>query len=217
MPLKNWSQIVADAGDTGKAFEPLPDGVYDFLITDAAYRPSQSGKDGYNITAQVESGPYKKRTVFNTFYVSPDSPSALGIFLRQMSVLGLDAAFFQREPSDDQIVAALKDKRFRGAVTTSEWQGKKRNELKTVENPNPAPATGVPTVSSGPTVPSVSVPSVTAAPTVPTVAAPSVAAPTVATPSAPAVSVTKTDDPWANATVPSVPSGITQGSPEKPF
>lgn len=205
MPLKNWSQIVADAGDTGKAFEPLPDGVYDFLITDAAYRPSASGKDGYNITAQVESGPYKKRTVFNTFYVSPDSPSALGIFLRQMSVLGLDAKFFQAEPSDDQIVAALKDKRFRGAVTSSEWQGKKRNELKTVENPNPAPASGVPVVASGPSVQSISVPS---APSVPTVVSPVVAPPSVPT--------VKSDDPWANASVPSVPSGITQGAPDKP-
>lgn len=228
MPLKSWAQLVADAGDTGKSFEPLPDGVYDFVIEKAEHRRSASEKDGYNITANVETGPYKKRVVFNTFWVSPDSPVALGIFLRQMAVLGLDSEFFSKEPSDDQIVAALAGKRFRGGVKTSEWQGKKRNEISTVEKPNPAlTVSDGPGISAGPSIssgPSLGTSSIASAPSTPTVTA-AVNTPSVpSTPVAPVVEAAPApvadpapaqDDtnPWANASVPEMPTG----APSRPF
>lgn len=208
MPLKTWDQLVEDAGDAGKSFEPLNDGDYDFVITESSHRVSQTGKDGYNITAKVEAGPYKGRIVYNTFYISPDSPAALGIFFRQMAVLGLDAAFFKTNPTNEQITAALTNKHFRGSVTTSEYQGKKRNEIRQVNPPNPqvvaaAGSGGTPDMAK--VTPSTPAPSL-ATPSV-TTPAPAVEQP-AATPTTPASS-----DPWGNAAVPSMPTG----APSAPF
>lgn len=208
MPLKSWKDLVTDAGDSGQAFEPLPDGVYDFVIDNAEHRTSAKGKDGYNITALVESGPYAKRRVFNTFWISPDSPTALGIFFRQMTALTLDLAFFQTDPSNEQIVAKLKGKRFRGTVTKETYQGTEKNVITNVASPNPAlvgngPSLGAAAVAS----PSISVAPTVAAPVVPTVA------PTVAPVVAETTQVTEVkDDPWGTVT-PSVPNG----APKMPF
>jgi len=217
MPLKSWKQLAEDSADTQVSFEPLPDGVYDFVITDAEHRRSQSGKDGYNVTAEVETGPYKKRRVFNTFWVSPDSPVAMGIFFRQFGVLGLDSAFFATEPSDEQIVAKLKGARFRGTTKVSEWQGKKRNEISNVAEPNPSISVGGPAASSG-------VPTISDAPTVastPVVDAPTPSpapvAETPSVPSQPAAAAPASENPWDGATVPGVPSGVPSGAPSRPF
>lgn len=210
MPLKTWDQLVEDAGDSGKVFEPLTDGTYDFVITESSHRTSASGKDGYNITAKVESGPYKGRVVFNTFYISPDSPAALGIFFRQMATLGLDAAFFKTNPTDDQIVAGLLNKHFSGTVKTSEWQGKKRNEFSGINAPNPQVVAAAASAASGtPDMGKIS----------PAAAAPSLASPSVTTP-APAEPAPSSPtpaaspaDPWGGAAVPSMPTGAPTAPP----
>lgn len=207
MPLKNWAQLKDDAKESGQSFEPLPDGDYDFKIIASEHRKSQSQKDGYNITAEVESGPYKGRRVWNTFWVSPDSAVAMGIFFRQFAALGLDGTFFDSEPSDEQIVGALVGKRFRGTVTTREWNGNKNNEIKNVAKatgPAPAPASNVSLddVAAHASSPSVNAAQASNPGVVSTPSAPS----GVASPSAPA-------NPWGSTGVPSVPSG----APEKPF
>lgn len=117
------------------SFEPLPDGTYDFFVEKAEHRKSQKGKDGYNITAVVETGPYKKRKVFETFWISPESNAAMGIFFRQMGNLGLGNAFWDSEPDDNDIVNALQGKRFQGTVTTEEYQNKKNNRINGVNPP----------------------------------------------------------------------------------
>lgn len=186
MPTRNWGQLIADAGDAAQVYEPLADGIYDLKITGAEHKKSASQKDGYNITAEVETGPFKGRKVFNTFWVSPDSPIAMGIFFRQFAALGLDKAFFDREPSDEQIVAALQGKRMRATLNTEEYNGKKNNRIRDVQPPvGPAPAS----VGGLPGAP-VSVPSPVAAP-----------AP-VAPPAPAAVAPPAQADPWANAAVP---------------
>lgn len=176
MPVTSWNDLLDGAGDAGKAFEPLADGRYDFVVTEAKAGMSKTEKKRYSITATVESGPNAKRKVFHDFYLSPDNANALGFFFRNMAVLGLDNAFFRGNPNDEQIVAGLQGKRFIGEVETEEWpkeSGKKRNRIKSFSTPRPgAPGPGVP----GPSA-------VLAAPAAPPVAPP--AAPPVAPPVAP--------------------------------
>lgn len=205
MPAKTWNQLVADAPEQATSFEPLPDGSYDFKIAEASVTHNSAQKVGYNITAVVESGPYANRKIWNTFWVSPESPTAMGIFFRQFAALGLDRAYFQAEPNDEQIAAALVNRRFNGVVNTREWEGTKKNNLKNVQaarGPAPVvagpgvPSAAAPVVASG--VPS-GVPTPVAAPAVPVVNVPAPPAP-----AAPAAAV-PAQDPWANAT-PAVPS-----------
>lgn len=182
MPLSTWGQLVSDAeksGNTG-GFKPLDPGEYDFKITASELKKSQAGKTGFNITAEVEGGPYANKKLFNTFWVSPDSPTAMGIFFRQFAALGLDGDYFRGEPTDEKIVADLVGRRFHGVVKHREYNGQPQADLANVtpaRGPAPAQAPAVdvakPVVSDGVPTPSVSTPAVsdgwgTATPAAPT-------------------------------------------------
>lgn len=204
MPNISWDSLVEAAGDAGKAFEPLADDNYNFVVSEATVGESKTGKKSIGITAIVESGPNAKRKVWNTWYISPDSPNALAYFFREMAVFGLPLDFWKSKPSDEQITSALVNKRFIGGLTTTEYpvgSGKKKNEFNSFAVPVGA-ATGnaAATVGASSSVPSTpSVPSVSAAPQ--TYAAPS--APSV--PSVPQIPTTPqvpSIDPWASAAPP---------------
>jgi len=195
-------------------FKALDPGDYDLVIEKAEYRQSQKGKDGYNITATVESGPHANRKVFNTFWVSPESPQAMSIFFRHMSILGLDKDFWNANPTDDQICAALTGKRFIGTLKKSEYNGKERNEISNVATPRPAPAGAGPAVPGVPTPPVAPAPA-PAAPT-PPVQAPAAPAPPAQAAAAPTVPASPwdaqaspapvaNDDPWASTPPPAPP------------
>src|SRR5690606_13361445 len=200
MPLRNWQEMIDEAEKTAPLeFKALEPGDYDLIIEKAEHRVSQKGKDEYNVTARVESGPFANRKVFNTWYVSPESPTAMGIFFRQMGVLGLTKDFWNTNPSDDQICAALTGKRFIGTLKKSEYNGKERNEISNVATPRPL-AEGVGPVVSGPSVAGgAPVPPTPAASPTPPVATPQPPAAAPAAPAAPA-------NPWEATAAPTPPA-----------
>lgn len=230
MPLRNWADLVNEAGDvtSNPGFDPLPAGNYDLVVIEAGTGRSSGGKDAYEIKCEVESGPYKGRKVFNTFYVSPESPAAMQIFFRQMNAIGLPPDFWMSNPSDETIIANLTNKRLIGTLNIEEYNGTKRNKVKNVSAPRP----GGP-VQAGPAVPGLPVgvtpprPSVSpVAPSVPSFQAPQapqapaqyqvaqapVQYPTQQAQPDPwaqaqyvAPQATQTSDPWASAP-PQVPS-----------
>jgi len=130
MSTLNWNDLSKDAGDTANTYEPLPDGDYELVVAEATATVSQSGKTMFKIKAQVESGPHAKRLVWDNLVVSPENPTALGIFFRKMSALGLNQDYFSQGPSNAQIEQTIKGRRFRGQVGSRTWQGTKRNEIK---------------------------------------------------------------------------------------
>lgn len=196
--------MLKDAESETKSFDPMPDGTYDLVVEKAEHRTSAKGKDGYNITAVVENGPYKNRKVFETFWISPDSPAALGIFFRQMRDLGLDNSFWASDPSNEQIVAALKGRRFQGTVNTEEYNGKKNNRIQ-----------GVAKARGGPAVSDTSVPNVSEVESA-VASTPKVEDKPVVEDSTPSVS---NDSPWAGATTPTSDGGVPSfgGAPSAPF
>lgn len=203
MPLKSWKELRQEAevsGGTG-TFEPIPAGEYALVVTKTALNPSRNGKDGYEITATVESGPYQGRKVFNTFYVSPESPKAMGIFFRHMGVFGMGNDFWEAEPTDEQILANLENKRFTGRVIIETQEGRKpRNVLADVSEPSAGGPAGVPQAGGVPTVPQVAAPAPAPAAPAPTVpqAAPAPAPAPVAPAPAP-VAPAPAGDPWEAA------------------
>lgn len=130
MPLKSWADLLDDAGGAGNDFEPLPDGDYDFVISECEAKQSSTGKTMYVAKCQVEAGPSKGRLVWHNFVVVMDNPNALSWFFRNMNLLGLDRAFWDGEPGDHQVAQNLKGKRFRGQVITKTWNNSERNEIK---------------------------------------------------------------------------------------
>lgn len=126
-----------DAQAEAPSFEPLPDNTYDFVVEATKTRKSATGKDGINLTAVVETGPYKKRKVFEDFWISPESNAAMGIFFRQLGAMGLGDSFWEREPQPEveDIAAELVGKRFRGSTKEEEYGGKKRNRFSDIHPP----------------------------------------------------------------------------------
>jgi len=186
MPLKSWNDLLDDAGGAGGDFEPLPDGDYDFVISKSEATQTKAGKTMYKVQCSVENGPNKGRIVFNNFVISPESPTALSIFFRQMNLLGLNREFFNSNPSDHQVAERLKGARFRGQIVTRSFNGQESNEIKqfftpraTVAGPGASPApTAAPAPAPAPAAP--------APAPAPAFAAPPAAAATQAAPPAPA-------------------------------
>jgi hypothetical protein len=129
MSSLNWSDLVKEAGETS-SFEPLPDGDYALKVIEATAKVSQSGKTMFAVTTEVQGGPHAKRRIWDNLVVSPDSAAALGIFFKKMEALGLPKTYFDQNPTNAQIEAALRDRSFRGRVGSRTWQGKKSNEIK---------------------------------------------------------------------------------------
>lgn len=129
MSTLNWADLVRDAGEANN-FEPLPDGDYDVVVTEATAKTTQSGKKMFSIKAQVEGGAHNKRLLWDNLVVSPESPGAMGIFFKKMFALGIARDFFIQSPSDAQIEQALNGRRFRAQVGTRTWNGAKKNEIK---------------------------------------------------------------------------------------
>jgi hypothetical protein len=124
--------MLADAPEieTG-GFTPLEEGKYPLKVIKCDLRTSQKGKDGFNITTEVIDGPGKGRKVFHTFWVSPESPKAMSFFFANMVTLGVSNAFFQTNPTNDQVAAKLVDAVFEGVVTIdTSNESKPRNEIR---------------------------------------------------------------------------------------
>jgi hypothetical protein len=177
MSTLNWSDLIKDAGEAS-SYEPLPDGDYDLSVAEATAKVTQSGKTMFSIKAQVESGAFAKRLVWDNLTISPENSTALGIFFRKMASLGLGREYFDTNPTNAQIESAMVGRRFRAQIGTKIYQGNKRNELKNYY-PATAPAGSVPPV------PAAAAPAAAPAPAPAPAAAPSFDAAPAAAPAAP--------------------------------
>lgn len=138
----SWSDLVRDAGEAG-AFEPVPDGDYDLLVTEAIFKPSKQGKKMWNTKNRIEGGPHNGRVVWDNLVVTADNPNALMFFFRKMAALGLSRDFFQSNPSDMQVAESLKGKRFRATLATRTYNGNRTNNIQ-VYHPQQLPLGGNP-------------------------------------------------------------------------
>jgi len=221
----DWNTLLNDAGEAGKAFEPLPNATYDVVITEASHETNARGNLQFNVTLEVEHHPeYAKRKIWDRIVLSKDNPKALPFFFRKMGALGLDDNFFRTNPSEEQIVRALHGKR--ALVTTkqntSETTGKTYVNVDAYAPPRgglagagapapaaapapaPAPAPAAPAPAPAPAAPAPApAPVETVAPPAgapaPAPAAPPVQQPTAPPAPAPAPVVPQTDDPWGSA------------------
>ena len=145
MGSTNWGSLAKDAGD-GPA--PLPIGDYDIEVEAATYKTASTGSDMFNVTLVVINGPNKGRKCWNNIVLKKDSPNAVGMFFGTMRTLGLDAAFFEALPDDDEqsramICQALVGKRATVTTKHREWNGKTQTEVekyKPLAGSAPAPA-----------------------------------------------------------------------------
>lgn len=234
MPLKSWTDLLDDAGGAGNDFEVLPEGDYDLVITKSEALQTKNSKTMYKVQCSVEQGPHKGRTVWNNFVISPESPTALSIFFRQMNILGLDRAYWQSDPSDHQVAEKLKGARFRGQLVTRSYNGQESNEIKQFFTPRalaagpgagpsapaPAPAAAPPAAPAPAPAPAFAAPAPAAAPPQAAPPAPAAAPPAPIVQEAATPPPAPAAPPVAAPPAPPTPPAVTAGDtppPPPPF
>jgi hypothetical protein len=153
MSSLNWSELVKDAGDTSN-FEPMPEGDYELKVVEAKATNTQTGKTMFKITTEVQGGPFARRKVWDNLTISPENPKALTIFFVKASALGLGRDYFQTNPTNAQIEAALLNRTFRGRVVQETYQGNVGNKIgtyhRTSESPTMSPTAPIPAAAPAP-------------------------------------------------------------------
>lgn len=147
MPAQSWKDLMNKAEEGAKEFTPLDPGQYAFVVKDAA-KVGQTSKENpkFTINPSVESGPRQNARVFHDFIVS-ESPYAMkNFFFGDLAILGLDASFFDTNPTEQQIAQALQGRRFVAEVFHEEGNnGKTYARLRNFAKPtNAPPSAGVP-------------------------------------------------------------------------
>lgn len=204
----NWAELVKDAGASGGTFTALPASDYDLKVLSATATTTSTGKTMFKVKAEVQTGTYAKRLVFDNLVVSPDSAPAMGFFFRKMNALGLDENFFRSGPTDDQIAAAMEGRPFKGKVKIEKYQGQDKNAIDSY-----APASTTAGYGQAPS------PSATASVAQAPAPAPAPQAAPVAPVAAPAPVAPPAADPWATApqaAPPAAPTGPA-APPAPPF
>jgi Protein of unknown function (DUF669) len=108
----NWAELQQLAADSG--FVDAPKGTWEMEITKAEHKlsgESTGKKDMYVVTFKIVSGPHQGATQRHNFTISPDSPGAIGIFLRYMNALGMGPEYQATNPKHEQVVKDLVGRR----------------------------------------------------------------------------------------------------------
>lgn len=193
MPSNTWEDLLNQAEKEGSVegggYTPPAPGKYSFVVLEAtAQKSKDKTKDQINARIKIlNEGSEKGKTMFNTWTISPESPKALNIFFREMSILGADRAFFASNPSMEAIATKLTNAVFEGEVYLNGQYTNLKNIRTASEEARQAAlslASGSPQVAASPT-PTSGVPTPQAAPAPAPTPTPAAPAPTP-TPAAPA-------------------------------
>lgn len=154
-----------------------PPGDHDMIVHSAEAKVYSTGNQGIAAVFMFENGPHAGQKVFNNFVVVADNPKALGFFFRNMKTLGLDSAYFAKNPGLDEIAEAIIGRRVIVKLAHRKYEEQLQYDVKAIKPPNGALTGTVTSSSSTPSVPTmntpttskVTAPSVPNAPIVPSV------------------------------------------------
>lgn len=112
MADESWDAFIEEASE---AFNPLPEGEYDFIITETEGKVSSSGNPMVRVKAKVVSGPEVGKTI-KDFYVIRAASQAKK-FVLHMKAMGITTeTLAQRKPTMQQLAKVMENKAFRGKV-----------------------------------------------------------------------------------------------------
>lgn len=152
MANASFADLLKAAEDAG--FSNCPPGTYDVKIVAGEAKATSAGKDMIVVKFELIGGPHGGRKVSNNFVISPENANALGFFFRHMRALGLDNAYFAKNPAPAQVAADLVGRTCRIEVGTRVWNGEEREDVKKILPPDGAtPGNVTPSVASSPVMP----------------------------------------------------------------
>lgn len=147
MPAMSWKELMNQAEEGAKEFAILDEGMYSFVVKDAA-KVGVTSKENpkFTINPSVEAGPRANARVFHDFIVSDSAYAMKNFFFGDLAILGLGSSFFDTNPTEQQIAQALQGRRFVAEVFHEEGNnGKTYARLRNFAAPTgAAPSAGVP-------------------------------------------------------------------------
>ncbi len=90
-------------------YELFPVGTYDVRVHDVEVKVNNnSGRKSFIVQYEVLNGPLAGRKLRNFMTIVEEFPGLVAIWFKEMDAMGLGDTFFESEPDDAQIAAALK-------------------------------------------------------------------------------------------------------------
>lgn len=152
MASASFADLLKAAEDAG--FSNCPPGTYDVKVVAGEAKSTSAGKDMIVVKFEIVGGPHGGRKVPNNFVISPENANALGFFFRHMRAMGLDSAYFSKNPSPAQLAADLVGRTCRIEVGTRVWNGEEREDVKKILAPGGVtPGVATPSVGASPVLP----------------------------------------------------------------
>lgn len=112
MADETWDAFIEEAAD---AFNPLPEGEYDFIITETEGKVSSSGNPMVRVKAKVATGPEAGKAI-KDFYVIRAASQAKK-FVLHMKAMGITIdTLTAQKPTMQQLAKVMENKTFRGKV-----------------------------------------------------------------------------------------------------
>jgi hypothetical protein len=128
-----WDELRKLSEESG--FSAVPNGEYTVFIDSCTPAESSSGKQMFKVRFKIEDGPHAGSPIFTNWVLSTENGVALGFFFRKMAAIGLDHAYFDKDPSIEQVAKDMENRRCIAEVTTREWNGQERNDVNTLKPP----------------------------------------------------------------------------------
>lgn len=101
-----YRDLLATRRDAG--LELCPIGVYDVKVDEATVKVNEnSGRKSFIVQYEILSGPLAGRKVKNWMTIVNEYPGLVDMWFKDMAAMGLTDTFFEAEPEDKQICAAL--------------------------------------------------------------------------------------------------------------
>lgn len=140
----DWIKQREDAGYT-----LFPVGTYDVKVVNAEV-PQKSGTMGFIVQFEVTTGPLAGRKFKHWMTLSEvvrtQYPGLIDLWFKEMAALGLSEQFFEREPSDEQVMNALMGRTARAEVgrRTKKNSDEETENIKVFPPTTPQAAVGAP-------------------------------------------------------------------------
>ena len=108
MTTTNWAELAAKAAEAPD-YSNIEAGTYDLIVEKAEFGTTQTGKEKFSVTFIVDSPAESrgKKAFWNTTLGSDMNPVGARIWMNDMAVFGVDAAFFATNPTNEVVAAKL--------------------------------------------------------------------------------------------------------------
>ncbi len=110
--------------EKGQGFDPIPEGDYNFVITNTKESKTTSGDNMVNVTCKVADGTFAGRLVWHNVVFLPKEHKAAGMSKHFLKVI--------EQPFEGEVIVDPEnwiDAFFRAHVKVVEYKGKPKNEI----------------------------------------------------------------------------------------